>query len=88
MPTMVVPDEGSTYDIQSESSTANDHYEHWVINSCARSDMSSKEKGGFHARCILINLSIDCKKMLRPRASRKTPLKKAPSRVALCQPNE
>lgn len=35
-----------------------------------------------------MNLSIDCKKMLIPKARRKTPLKKAPSNRARCQPNE
>jgi len=34
------------------------------------------------------NRSIDWKKMLIPRARRKTPLKKAPSIWARCQPNE
>lgn len=32
--------------------------------------------------------SMACKKMLTPRARRKTPLKNAPSRVARCQPKE
>lgn len=36
----------------------------------------------------LMNRSIDCKKMLMPRARRKTPLKKAPRRRARCQPKE
>jgi hypothetical protein len=35
-----------------------------------------------------INLSIDCKKILIPKARRNTPLKKAPNKRALCQPNE
>lgn len=35
-----------------------------------------------------MNLSMDCKKMLTPRASRKTPLKKEPSRLARCQPKD
>jgi hypothetical protein len=35
-----------------------------------------------------MNLSMDCKKMLIPKARRKTPLKKAPSKRALCHPNE
>lgn len=35
-----------------------------------------------------INLSMDCKKMLIPKARRNTPLKKAPNKRALCQPNE
>lgn len=33
-----------------------------------------------------MNLSIDCNKMLKPKAIRKAPLKKAPSTLALCQP--
>lgn len=36
---------------------------------------------------MLINLSIACRKMLRPRATRKEPLKKAPRTLALSQPN-
>lgn len=32
--------------------------------------------------------STDWRKMLMPRASRKAPLKKAPSSLARCQPNE
>lgn len=36
----------------------------------------------------VMNLSRDWRKMLMPRASRKTPLKNAPSICALCQPND
>lgn len=39
-------------------------------------------------RSTVMNLSRDCRKMLMPSARRKTPLKKAPSSFALCQPNE
>jgi hypothetical protein len=35
-----------------------------------------------------MNRSMDWRKMLTPRASRKAPLKKAPSRRARCQPKE
>lgn len=37
---------------------------------------------------MLMNLSIDCRRILIPNASRKTPLKKAPMRRALCHPKE
>lgn len=37
---------------------------------------------------MVMNLSMDCRRMLMPRASRKTPLKKAPRSLALCQPKE
>lgn len=41
-----------------------------------------------HKRCKKKKRSIDCSKMEMPRARRKTPLKKAPSRLARCQPND
>jgi len=47
-----------------------------------------KTNSGSSISSMSINLSTDWRKMLTPRAKRKTPLKKAPSSRALCHPNE
>lgn len=52
------------------------------------SDEGRASIGQIDSRSMEMNLSMDCKKMLIPRARRNTPLKKAPRRRALCQPND
>lgn len=76
------------YDIQTQADTAYDHDQPRIFDTCRASDERSALVGRSDSRSIEMNLSIDCKKMLIPKARRKTPLKKAPSNRARCQPNE
>lgn len=50
--------------------------------------MKSRKEWLCNLLCKVMNLSIDWRKMLTPRARRKTPLKKAPRSRARCQPND
>lgn len=75
-------------DIQTQADTAYDHDKSRIFDACRASDEGSASIGQIDSRSREINLSIDCKKMLMPKARRNTPLKKAPSKRALCQPKE
>lgn len=79
---------GRADDVQAQADTAHNHNQPWIFDTCGASDESRALDGRSDSRSIEMNLSIDCKKMLIPRARRKTPLKKAPSNRARCQPNE
>lgn len=83
-----------TKEIQTKAYAANDQDKHRIIDSCVLLESADCKEIHFwnsrhqDSRWMLMNLSIDCRRMLIPKASRKTPLKKAPMRRALCQPNE
>lgn len=47
-----------------------------------------KTSFGFSTRLMEMKRSMDCRAMLRPKARRNAPLKKAPSSEARTQPND
>lgn len=53
-----------------------------------QSEFSWRRSKGEDSRCKEMKRSMDCKKILMPKAKRRTPLKKAPSNCARCPPKE
>lgn len=80
-------------EIETKSCAANDHNKKRVIDGCillgsSITRISETVHEEQHSRWMLMNRSMDCRRILIPKAKRKTPLKKAPMRRALCQPKE
>lgn len=80
-------DHQDAYNVEQESNTA--HYENveWLVNDWFALASDKIEASGDFGPSMFMNLSMACRKMLRPRAMRKEPLKKAPRIFALSQPN-
>ena len=78
-----------TNNVQRESNTANDHDQLRLLNLCFRVQQDGgKAETRAYSPWIDTKRSIACKKMLTPRASKNTPLKKAPRRVVRCHPKD
>ena len=75
--------------VQSKANAAGDEDQLRVFNIYASDQLPIVIYANeLHVRFNETKRSTDWRKMLRPRAARKTPLKKAPSNLARCQPNE
>jgi hypothetical protein len=73
------------YHVEQKSDTAHNKNVAWLINDWSTS-VSHKTNSQRYSPSMFMNLSMACRKMLKPRAMRKEPLKKAPRTFALSQP--
>ena len=74
--------------VESETDTSHNHNQEGILDNWEVISNRSPEWVETGIRLMSMNLSTDWMTMPSPRAKRKTPLKNAPRRVALCQPNE
>lgn len=78
---------GGTDQIEAKAYTPHNENQFRILDPCF---IVSAEplRHATNIRCKETNLSMDWRKMLTPRARRKTPLKKAPRSWARCQPKD
>ena len=85
-PTM---EENGTDDVQTKSNATHDENQFRLFNVWASVSYGDiKRTLDVNPRCRETKRSIACRKMLIPRARRKTPLKNAPRSEARCHPKE
>jgi hypothetical protein len=75
-------------DIQTQTNASHNHHQLRIFDAYISISDGFPTMKGEDPRCKEMKRSIDCKKILRPNAKRRTPLKKAPSSWARCQPKE